>query len=102
MSSLEISNDSNLRDIINKVDDVNKVLSLLSTEEIELANKISDKSDELKTSLGKLDQLVKDDFPTFMDTISNLNASINKVLRDAIEMELMFQTKLDSLKDEKI
>jgi predicted transcriptional regulator len=102
LSSIEISDNSNLREIINKVDDVNKVLSLLSTEEIELANKISDKSEDLKTSLGKLDTLVKDDFSSFIDTISNLNESINKVLRDAIEMELMFQTKLDSFRDKKI
>jgi ABC-type transporter Mla subunit MlaD len=97
--SSEISNDNNLNDLVNKVDDVNQVLSLLSGEEIELANKIYDKAENLKTTLNNLDELVKSDSSSFFENIVGLNASINKVLRDAIEMELMFQSKLDSLND---
>jgi hypothetical protein len=99
LSSSEIQNVNNLNDLINKAYDVNQVLSLLSGKEIELANKIYDKAENLKTTLNNLDGLAKSDFSSFVENIIGLNNSINQVLRDAIEIELMFQSKIDSLND---
>lgn len=99
LSSSEISNDNTLSELINKVDDVSRVLSLLSGEEIELANKINDKAENLKITINSLNELAKSDFSSYFGNIIALNDYINKVLRDAVEMELMFQSKLDSLND---
>jgi ABC-type transporter Mla subunit MlaD len=99
LSSSETTDGKNFNDFVNKATDVNQILSLLSGEEIELAKEINDKAENLKAALNNLDDLMKDDFSSFFENIVVLNDSINKVLNDAINMELMFQTKLDRLND---